>query len=316
MIEAQEGLTWERWRRINAAAERLGFGSVWRSDHLVSLMGSSERGTPALWPSLTVTALETSTVEFGPLVCPTSFREPVHLAKEAVALDELSGGRFWLGMGAGWNEREHQMFGFPLLTLKERFDRFEEGLEVVKLLWSGETVNFDGQYYQLRNAQMRPTPSRPGGVPLMIGGGGEKRTLRLVARYADEWNVTSMPVDEYPAKVEVLRRHCREVGRDFDSIQRSWMVGHIIGRDESELLERAGRFRQINAGLRDASPQEILDRMRGRAWLVGTPDEIVEDLKRRAAMGIDRVMLQTHDQEDIAALELFASDVMPQIADA
>jgi F420-dependent oxidoreductase-like protein len=316
MIEAQEGLTWERWSRIVETADRNNFDSVWRSDHLFSVMGVSDRDQLSLWPSLTLVAARDSTLEFGALVSPTTFRDPVMLAKDSVALDNLSNGRFWLGVGAGWNEREHRAFGFPLPPLKERMDRLEEAIEVIKLLWTGEPVTYGGDQFRLDNAQMRPVPVRRSGVPMVIGGSGEKRTLRMVARFADEWNTTASGLDEYQHKVDVLERHCDEVGRDSSQIARSMMLGHIIGADQSELRQRAANIQKIIPSMQGMPVDEVISRMRERAWLVGTPDEIVEDIQARAKLGVSRIMLQTHDQEDMSALELFAKEVMPRVASA
>src|SRR5690606_33511122 len=227
MIEGQEGLNWERWQRIVEAADRLGFDSVWRSDHLYSVMGRYERETVALIPSLTAVALWSQRLIFGQLVSPVSFRHPVHLAYDAAALDRLSNGRYTFGIGAGWNESEHRAFGFPLPPLKERMDRFEEALKVITLLWSGERGDFKGEHYQLDMAQAAFTPAG-GKARILIGGSGEKRTLRLVAEYADEWNATATPPEEYERKVEVLAQHCRAAGRDIDQIERSMMLAHVV----------------------------------------------------------------------------------------
>lgn len=314
MIEAQEGLTWQRWTQIIETAERNDFDSVWRSDHLFSVMGVTDRNQLALWPSLTILAARDSKLEFGALVSPTTFRHPVMLAKDSVAIDNLSNGRFWLGVGAGWNEREHRAFGFPLPPLKERMDRLEEAIEVIKLLWTGKPVTYGGEQFRLEDALMRPVPVRAAGVPLMIGGSGERRTLRMVARFADEWNTTASSVDDYRHKVEVLERHCQEVGRDSSQIARSMMIGHIIGANQAELRERAERIQRIIPSTQGMPVDEVLQRMRERGWLVGTPDEIVDAIQARARLGVSRIMLQTHDQEDMSALELFASAVMPKIS--
>jgi F420-dependent oxidoreductase-like protein len=313
MIEAQEGLTWQRWARIIETAENNQFDSLWRSDHLFSVMGISDRDQLSLWPSMTLVAARDSKLEFGALVSPTTFRNPVMLAKDSVALDNLSGGRFWLGIGAGWNEREHAAFGYPLPPLKQRMDRLEEAIEVIKLLWSGDKVSYAGEQFQLNDAQMRPVPTSPSGVPMMIGGSGERRTLRMVARFADEWNATASSLDEYRHKVEVLERHCAEIGRDSSEIKRSLMLGHIIGVDEADLQQRAERVQQIIPSLQGLSISELLERLRVRGWLVGTPDVIIGDIRALAQVGVSRIMLQTHDQEDMSALELFASAVMPQV---
>lgn len=314
MIEGQEGLTWDRWRTIVDTADRLNFDSVWRSDHLFSLSGPSDRDCIALWPSLMDVAFRNDRLTFGQLVSPVTFRHPVHLAIDAVAADELSNGRFMLGVGAGWNEPEHQAFGFPLPPLKQRMDRFEEALKVITLLWSGEKVSFDGEYYQLDGAQSRPLPTRATKVPMVIGGGGEKRTLRLVAEYADEWNVTGIPRDVYDHKLEVFKRHCDDVGRDPEEVRRSIMLGHLIGRNDTELRQRASRFREIFESMADLEPDEIISRYKERGMLVGTPAEIVEEINLRGEQGVERIMLQTHDQTDMEALELFASEVMPHVS--
>ena len=311
MIEGQEGLNWERWQRIVEAADRLGFDSVWRSDHLYSVMGRYERETVALIPSLTAVALWSQRLIFGQLVSPVSFRHPVHLAYDAAALDRLSNGRYTFGIGAGWNESEHRAFGFPLPPLKERMDRFEEALKVITLLWSGERVDFKGEHYQLDMAQAAFTPAG-GKARILIGGSGEKRTLRLVAEYADEWNATATPPEEYERKVEVLAQHCRAAGRDIDQIERSMMLAHVVGRDEAEVRERARAFMAITG--HEGEVDEVLQGMRERGLLVGTVDEVVESIKLRQRQGIDRIMLQTMDMDDIPALELIASEIMPQVS--
>ena len=315
MIEAQEDLTWERWLQLIDLCETLGFESLWRSDHLTSVIGVAERETLALWPSLTAVALRSTRLIFGQLVSPLTFRHPVELAQNAVALDRLSEGRYRLGLGAGWNEREHRAFGFPLPPVGERMDRLAEAIAVIKLLWTGKPVSFSGRFYRLEEAQMHPTPLRPEGVPLVIGGGGEKRLLRIVAECASDWNAVSLHPDGYAAKVAALERHCTAIGRDPAQISRSWMVGHLIGRDERELRERAQRLQRILVSLQGLSPDETIARLRERGWLVGTPVEVIEQVRARAALGVSRLMLQTFDLDDLEVLGLIATQIMPAFAD-
>ena len=197
MIEGQNGLTWPRWQKIVRLVEELGFVGLYRSDHFTNAK-PPDRESLELWVSLTWLAANTSRIEFGPLVTPFSFRHPAFTARMAAAVDDLSGGRLTLGLGAGWQEREHQLFGFDLLDMKGRFARFEEGLECIsRLLQSNEPVTFAGQYFQLHEAQMLPHPARKGGPPLLVGGNGFKRTLPLAARFADEWNANSLLPEQF-----------------------------------------------------------------------------------------------------------------------
>lgn len=311
MIEGQEGLNWDRWRNIVGSADRLGFESVWRSDHLYSVMGKHERETLALVPSLTAVPLWSDRLVFGQLVSPVSFREPVHLAYEAATLDRLSNGRYMFGIGAGWNESEHRAFGFRLPPVKERMDRLEEALKLITRLWSGDRVDFQGEYYRLDMAQAALTPA-DGNAKVLIGGGGEQRTLRLVAEYADEWNVTPVPPDVFQHKAGVLEQHCRDVGRDPSEIDKSIMLSHVIGRDEQEIHERARRIMAIT-GRDGQDVDEVLQGMRERGLLIGTPDEVVESIKMREGQGISRIMLQTLDMDDLDVLDLIATEIMPQV---
>src|SRR5438094_1400882 len=200
MIEGQEGLTWDRWFRIADRVETLGLDSLWRSDHFFSLMGHPERPALECWSSLTALAQRTQRIRFGPLVSPMTFRHPALLARMAAAVDGLSNGRLVLGVGAGWNEAEHEAYGITLPPLKERFDRLEEGIGVIKALWTGGPVDFDGHYYRLQGAAAYPRPVQQPAPPLLIGGDGEVRLLRIVARDADEWNTHAPGPDAYRHK--------------------------------------------------------------------------------------------------------------------
>ncbi len=185
MIEGQNGLNWPRWQRIARAVEDLGFAGLYRSDHFTN-SSPPDLDALELWTSLTWLASHTSRIAFGPLVSPVSFRDPRMTARIARDVDDLSGGRLTLGLGAGWQEREHTNFGYDLLEMRGRFARFEEGLQVVtRLLRSDEPVTFDGTYYHLHEAVLLPRPARPGGPPILIGGTGAQRTLPLVARYGE-----------------------------------------------------------------------------------------------------------------------------------
>ncbi len=304
MIEGQNGLNWPRWQRIAAAVEESGYIGLYRSDHYTNA-NPPDKDSLELWVSLTWLASHTRRIEFGPLVSPLSFRNPTLTARMASAVDDLSNGRLVLGLGAGWQEREHTNFGWDLLDIPGRFDRFTEGLEVItRLLHSDEPVDFDGVYYHLNEAILLPRPSRPGGPPILIGGNGPRRTLPLVARYAAEWNGIFLPHDEFTRLNERLDQLIVAWGREPHQVRRSMMVGCMFGRDQAELDARVaertqGRF----------TAQEL--RQRGR--VVGTSSQIVDQLGRLAEAGLQRVMLQWIDLDDIDGLQAMAQGVLPQL---
>lgn len=313
MIEGQEHLTWERWRSVAALTEELGFESLWRSDHFHSLSGDYEREALETWTSLSVVGAETSRVQLGPLVCSVTFRHPSLLARMAAAVDRVSGGRLVCGIGAGWNEGEHRAFGIPFPPTRARLEMLDEQARILRLLWTGEPVSFEGTHYRLDNARCLPAPAQRR-LPLLIGGSGEKRTLRTVAAHADEWNGYGMSLDEHRHKVEVLREHCKELGRDFDSITRSWMCAFVMGRDADEIEQRARGIQRVLSPLSGLEIAPMLEMLRSNGWLVGTPEQVVEQMRDRAAIGIQRFMMQHHDHSDDGALRLLATDVLPALA--
>jgi F420-dependent oxidoreductase-like protein len=306
MIEGQEGLTWERWFRIAAQVQALRLEGLWRSDHFFSLMGHPDRPALECWTSLTALAQRTQQFAFGPLVSPMTFRHPALLARLAAAVDGLSPGRLVLGVGAGWNEAEHAAFGIPLPPMRERFDRLEEGIAVIRALWRGGPVDYDGRYYRLQGASAYPRPVQQPSPPLLVGGDGEVRLLRIVARDADEWNSHAPGPEAYAAKRNRLEEHCRQVGRDVDQIRRSWMGGVLIGRTEAEVRERAGWFRAFLPPLSRVAPDQVIAELQRRHWLVGTPDQIAHQLTAWSAAGVQRMMLQWYNLDDVDGLTLLA----------
>ncbi len=307
MIEGQEGLTWERWRRLARAVEGGGYESLFRSDHLTGLFGEATRGSLDTWASLVWLATGTSRIRFGPLVCPLTFYHPALLAKRAAAVDQLSRGRLDLGVGAGWHEGEHRMFGIPFPSVKERLDRLECGVRVIRALGEGRPVTLDQSYYPLVEAQSHPLPVR-GRLSLVVGGRGEKRTLRIVAAHADEWNITRVTFEEFTAKRAVLEAHCRALGRDPAGIRRSLMVPVVVGRSPEELAARLRRARALFPRL----PEDAAG-WRAAGFLFGAPADVTRDLARWGELGVQRVMLQMLDQEDLAAIELIAAEVLPAL---
>jgi F420-dependent oxidoreductase-like protein len=298
MIEGQNGLTWPRWQKIVRLAEDLGFVGLFRSDHFTN-SSPPDLESLELWTSLTWLAANTRRIEFGPLVTPFSFRHPVHTARMAAAVDDLSGGRLVLGLGAGWNEREHYLFGFDLLEPEARFDRFSEGMQVVtKLLQSDEPVTFDGQYYQLHGATLLPRPQRPGGPRILVGGNGVKRTLSYVVRYAEEWNCVTLLPQDFARLNHRLDEMLVAAGRDPATVRRSMMTGCVFGKDEVSLqqkLEARGR---------------TAEQLRQQGVIAGRSDEIKEQLKHLEEAGLQRVMLQWLDLDDLEGLQGLAKNIL------
>jgi alkanesulfonate monooxygenase SsuD/methylene tetrahydromethanopterin reductase-like flavin-dependent oxidoreductase (luciferase family) len=284
LVEGEDALTWDQWRRTVSAAEDLGFDSVWISDHLLSSDGQDRAGLDA-WLALGLAAASTRRVSLGPLVTPITFRLAGLLARMAANLDTLSGGRFVLGLGVGWNEREHAAFGIPFPPGPERLHLLDSGLALIRRTLKTQ-------------------------VPILIGGTG-RGTLRLVARYADEWNVTTNSPELYQTLNQSLAAACQVIGRDPASVKRSVAVGVLIGRTASELCARAERLRRAVPGLEDVPPEQMVTHVRKRGWVAGTPPEVVSALKVLADLGVDRVMLGHYDLDDTAALHLIAREVLP-----
>ena len=304
MIEGQLGLTWARWKRILQTAEDGGYQSVFRSDHFTT--GPNDFDSLELWASLTYAAAHTERIEFGPLVAPVTFRHPSMTVRYAAAVDDLSEGRLVLGMGAGWNEREHKQFGLPFYDFPTRFDMLEEALEITsRLFFTDGPVTYAGRHFSLEEAQLLPRPKRPGGPPILIGGAGPKRTLPLVARYAEEWNTGGRPIEEYKERAALLDELLKTNGREPSDVKRSMMVFTVLAADGGALQTRLDELGQM-------FDQEMkADELRARGAAVGTVSEIVDRLGRYAEAGVERFMLQWFFQEDIAGMEQVASAVLP-----
>ncbi|HSR23663.1 MAG TPA: LLM class flavin-dependent oxidoreductase, partial [Candidatus Eisenbacteria bacterium] len=268
MIEAQEGLTWGRWRRIVADAEALGFAALRVSDHCLSVFGVEGRESLPAWTALTLAAEWTERIQLGPMVSPVTFYVPAVLGRHARAVDELSDGRLIMGVGAGWNQAEHERFGIPFPpTWRERFDLLEEGIRRIREVFAGHDI------------------------PFLVGGGGRRRTRTIAAREAAEWNTGAPDPETYRAMSAALDERCRELGRDPSLVRRSLMKGYVLGRDAGELRERAVRLAEVVPRLRAGDPDAVLAAARER-WFVGTPDEVVAQMRPYAESGVDLFVLQ------------------------
>ncbi len=306
MIEGQNGLTWPRWQNIARLVEDMGLVGLYRSDHYTNA-NPPDKESLELWVSLAWLASHTKRIEFGPLVTPVSFRHPTMTARMASAVDDLSSGRLTLGMGAGWQEREHTKFGRDLLDVPSRLKRFGEGLEVVtRLLTSDSPVDYQGEFYNLKEGILLPRPQRKGGPPILVGGNGAKRTLRLAAKYATEWNAIYLMPEKLRELNLRLDGYLKAEGRKPEQVKRSMMTGCEFGRDDKEVKELVNARTQGRL-----TPAELA----GRGVVLGTANEMVEQLGKLAEAGLQRVMLQWLALDDLDRLEAMAKAVLPQFGD-
>lgn len=298
MIEGQNGLTWDRWRRVAGLVEELGFVGLYRSDHFTN-PHPPDQASLECWVSLAWLASHTQQIEFGPLVSPVSFRDPVFLARMAKDLSDLSGGRLVLGLGAGWEEREHANFGYDLMEAPERFARFEEALHVVSgLLRSDSPTSFQGRYYQLNDAILLPRPKREGHPPILIGGSGPKLTLPLAARFADEWNGVFVTPARYAELNKILDELLEENLRKPQDVRRSLMTGLAFGKGEKGVKRMAEMY--------GAPPEEL----RQGGIIVGSGGEVADRIAQYGEAGAQRVMLQWLDIDNLGGLEALAKAVL------
>lgn len=305
MIEGQNGLTWPRWQRLVEAVDRAGFAGLFRSDHFTNA-DPPDKDSLEMVVSLTYAASHSRRIRFGPLVAPVSFRDPIMLARQAAALDDLSGGRMVLGLGAGWQQREHELFGYELGDMRTRMDRFEEAMEVVtRLLRTSEPVELNGRFYRLRGARLLPRPERPNSPLILIGGAGKKRTLPLVSKYADEWNTTRLSPEEFHERSELLDELLRQNGRQPSGLRRSMMTSVFYAHDEEELQQHLTKLRASRPQFEGKTLHEVLEMAQESDLFVGTIEQLREQFARYEAVGADELMLRWTDMDDLERLEEF-----------
>jgi F420-dependent oxidoreductase-like protein len=305
MIEGQEGVTWEQWRAIAEACERHGIGSLFRSDHYNGLMGDETRDATDAWSIISALGAVTSTLRLGTLVSPVTFRHPSVLAKMVATADQVSGGRVELGLGAGWNEREHEAYGFPFPDLATRFELLAEQAEIIRRQLTEETLSFSGKHYSLDDVRPLPRPvqSPP---PLILGGNAGPRAAALAARFADEYNSIGAGPAELPERLSRLDAACEEVGRDPSTLARSVMTVGIVGSTEEEVQRRVGAL-MARVGA-DGDPAEFL-RERSARWVAGTVEQVRDRLGELGELGIGRVMLQHLVHDDLEMVALIGEDL-------
>lgn len=321
MIEAQQGLSYGDQVALAKRAEANGFEAFFRSDHYASFPGESGLPTTDAWTVIAGLSRDTDRIGLGVLVSPVTFRRPGNLAKVVTTADEMSGGRVEVGLGAGWNEIEHTQLGLPFPPIKERADLLEEQLEVLHGLWGEpDGWSFTGPSGAIQEAIFHPKPVQVPGRPVMpsgiarprilLGGGGSPRSLRLAARWADEFNTSSAG----PARVAVigaaLDAACVAIGRDPATMARSAMVGTLIGRDEAEVTTREAAL--LKAFGDETGGDDWLEERRDR-WVIGTPDEARAMVRRFAEAGVERMMLQDFLPWDLEMVDLMGEALIGQV---
>lgn len=317
----RRALSWPRWQQLTVEIESLGFDGLYVADHLPDGAGTVETMTSLAW-----VADHTRRVRFGPLVSPLSIRHPTLLAWQAASLDDLSGGRFIVGVGTGWLPRDDEVYGFALGDIATRTARLEEGLQILRGLLRAEApVTFNGQFFRLGEAELRPPPRRAGGPPILVGGNGRRRMLPLTARYADIWNAIYLSPASFTEYSGHLDQLIVAAGRSPSEVRRTLYLSVICGRDAAELEGQADWIRTIIGGL-DGKPLPdllaaaqaeygpVLERL-GASWcpIIGRPDEVIAQIKAYAAAGVDELIFAWYEPENLIGLRILAEHVLPFI---
>lgn len=299
----QVGVPFEVIRERVQLADRLGFHSVWFVDHMWS------RGLPDLdhleaWTVMSATAAVTQRLGIGTLVLCNSYRHPALLAKMAASLDQVSNGRLLLGLGAGWMEEEYRAYGYSFPSARVRIEQLEEAVALIKLMLTQPRTSFQGKYYGVDEAVNNPKPVQKPHPPILIGGAGERRLLRVVAEHADIWNCPNNAAQALPQKLEVLQRHCDAVGRDPQAIEVSEQCVMVLGRDEKDLRQKTQFAKQALGAMFDID----------KTALRGTPEQLIEAIHNRSRQGVTLFTTLFGDLNQPETLELFASKVAPAFA--
>jgi F420-dependent oxidoreductase-like protein len=302
-VEPQNGGSYEQQLAVAKTAESSGFEAFFRSDHYLTMADDGMPGPTDSWVTLAGLARETTSIRLGTLLSSATFRLPGPFAISIAEVDAMSGGRVELGLGAGWFEEEHKAYGIPFFTVKERFDRLEEQLEIITGLWDtapGSTFSFEGRHYQLKDSPALPKPVQTPHPPVIVGGAGPKRTPDLAAKFADEFNLPFFPPGDAAKQYSLVKEACERAGRDPGELIYSAATTICCGTTESELEKRARKTGQSLENLR-------------RYATAGTPNEVVDRLGQFIEAGAEVIYLQLLDMDDLDQIRLLGDDVLPRI---
>jgi F420-dependent oxidoreductase-like protein len=306
---------WQVMRDLAEYADGSGWDSVWVYDHFHTVPVPTAEATHEAWSLMAAYAATTSRVKLGQMCTAMSYRNPVYLAKVAATVDIISGGRVQMGIGGGWYEHEWRAYGYGFPSAGQRLGRLDEGVQIMRDAWRDGRVSLDGTHYQVDGAIVEPKPLQHNGIPLWIAGGGEKVTLRIAAKYAQYTNFTSEP-DGFTHKSEVLAAHCRDVGTDYDAIVRSANFNAVIGETEGEVADRVRRIRDRQVEVADPEAVEaMLSTATAPESASGTPEQVVDKLKRMRDLGCDYAILYFPEAAyDRSGIELFEQKVIPALS--
>ena len=288
-------------KNLVTRAESRGFDSFWVMDHFhqIPFVGKPEEPMLESWTTISVLAGMTTKIKLGTLMTGIIYRHPSILAKIGATLDVLSKGRLFMGIGAAWNEEESSVYGIPFPSAKERFLRLEEAIQIIRKMWTEDpSASFNGQYYQIKNAFCNPKPIQKPSPPIMVGGSGERQTLRIVAKYADACNLFGS-AETVKRKLSILKEHCRSVGRDYDSILKT-KLGVVVIDDDKEMARK--RLQQIIMGI----PEEQINEFA----IYGTPEDVLRQKESLEDAGIQYLIVDLDPSREIEALDIFANNII------
>lgn len=303
---------WETMTRVARRIEESGFESLWVYDHFHTVPAPTQEATYEAWTLMASLSAVTSTVRLGQMCTCNTYRPPSYLAKVAASIDVISGGRLEMGIGAGWYEHEHDGYGYPFLDPGPRIRMLEEGVEIMKAMWTEELVDYEGRHYRLEGAICQPKPLQSPHIPLWVAGGGEKLTLRVAARHAQYTNFGVKP-EWFTHKSDVLAAHCRDLGRDFEEITRSANFNIVCAGTETEVADRIGALQSRLE--KYVPPEKAEEQVRLYRHNSGTPEQVIASLKEWEALGLAYAIVYFPDAAyDLSGLELFAREVIPAFA--
>lgn len=306
---------WPAMRELAQWADAGPWDSLWVFDHFHTVPIPTEEATHEAWTLMAAFAASTGRIKLGQMCTCMSYRNPAYLAKVAATVDHVSGGRVQMGIGGGWYEHEWRAYGYGFPSAGERLGRLDEGVQIMRQAWTKGISTLDGTYYQVDGAICRPLPLQPGGIPLWIAGGGERKTLRIAAKYANYTNFDATP-EKFRHKSEVLAQHCKDVGRDFAEITRSGDYNVVIGETEADVKDKLAWHHAHYEPLVPADKLARYDEMFSTGPLVGTVEQVIEALHEARDMGLAHANVNFADLAyDRGSAELFATRVIPELDD-